>query len=89
MYTVPIEGVLETVVTDSCKLSCRYWELNLGPLLEQPCFYLNVSEVPYIEKIVSCMHKGYLKITLTSTYWVVFPSFVSVLSFKKLMKGSY
>ena len=32
------EGVrfLETVVMDSCELSCGCWELNLGPLEEQP-----------------------------------------------------
>ena len=26
----------ETGVTDSCELPCGYWELNLGPLKEQP-----------------------------------------------------
>jgi hypothetical protein len=28
-------GFLETGVIDSSKFSCRYWELNSGPLEEQ------------------------------------------------------
>jgi hypothetical protein len=30
-----------TVVTDSCDLPCRSWELNLGPLQEEQVFLLD------------------------------------------------
>ena len=35
---MPSEGVesSETGVTGGCELPCKCWELNLGPLLEQP-----------------------------------------------------
>lgn len=29
-------GAPGTAVTDSCELSCRCWELNSGPVEEQP-----------------------------------------------------
>lgn len=39
-YKVNGDGVgsLGTEVTDSCKLLCGCWELNLEPLGEQQCF---------------------------------------------------
>lgn len=37
---MPLEdvGSSGTGVTDGCELPCKCWELNLGPLLEEPVF---------------------------------------------------
>jgi hypothetical protein len=34
-----------TEVTDSCEPPCGYWELNLGPLEEQPVFLTTESSL--------------------------------------------
>ena len=36
MYACEGVGFPETGIIDSCELPCVYWELNAGPLEEQP-----------------------------------------------------
>ena len=44
----PVEGdrYPGTGAADSCELSCGCWELNLGPLEEQPLPVLLATELP-------------------------------------------
>lgn len=33
-------------ITYSCELSCECWEMNIGPLEEEPMIYLNQGAMP-------------------------------------------
>lgn len=37
-----VVGSLGTGITGSCKLSCRSWELNLGPLQQQEVLFASL-----------------------------------------------